>query len=333
MEHLLYRELLKRAPPLIWTEAVSLAIINIMAISGNISVCYAVYRNQRLRSLANMFIVALAVSDLLISVSCMPLSVATLIQGRWIFGTSVCRLQGAAMFTFSLASLNTMGVIAVSRYFCVVKPTRYIVLFRRQRILMYTAVVWCMALIGSVPPLIFQTGGYTFQPGKAMCMYPFQTNIAYTVFIECVFVAAPFTLITFCYAKVFYTVSRSNRVFTQENNPEQLRANVEDAKVTKTLALVMASFSLCWLPICITDYIDAARGEPTLPRQMYLTYGFLAYLSSSINPFIYGATNRRFRREYKMILKKISVIFSCGRCSWRAQNRTSDLSNSAATEL
>ena len=315
MEHLHSSELLKRAQYLVWIEAIFLAIVNILAISGNISVCYAVYRNQRLRSLINMFIVALAVSDLLISVSCMPLSVATLFQSRWIFGTIVCQLQGFAMFTFSLASLNTMGVIAVSRYFCVVKPTRYIVLFRRQRILMYTAVVWCMALIGSVPPLIFQTGGYTFQPGKAMCMYPFQTNIAYTVFIECVFVAAPFTLITFCYAKVFYTVSRSNRVFTQENNPEQLRANVEEAKVTKTSALIMASFSLCWLPISIMDYIDAARGEPTLPRKVYLTYGFLVYLSSAVNPFIYGATHRRFRQEYKTILKKISLIFTCGRFS------------------
>ena len=251
MDHPHSSELLKRAQHLVWIEASFLAIVNIMAISGNISVCYAVYSNQRLRSLANMFIVALVVSDLLISVSCMPLSVATLVQGRWIFGTRVCRLQGAAMFTFSLASLNTMGVIAVSRYFCVVKPTRDIVLFRRQRILMYTAVVWCMALIGSVPPLIFQTGGYTFQPGKAMCMYPFQTNIAYTVFIECVFVDAPFTFITFCYAKVFYTVSRSNRVFMQENNPEQLRANVEEAKVTNIslghgqFLLMLASY-LCY---------------------------------------------------------------------------------------
>ena len=315
MDQMHSSELLKRAQYLVWIEAIFLAIVNIMAISGNISVCYAVYRNQRLRSLINMFIVALAVSDLLISVCCMPLSVAILVQSRWIFGTTVCQLQGFVVFTFSLASLSTMGVIAVSRYFCVVKPTKYIVLFKKQRIVLYTAAVWCMALIGSVPPLIFQTGGYTFQPAKAMCMYPFQTNIAYTVFIECVFVAAPFTLITFCYAKVFYTVSRSNRVFTQENNPEQLRANVEEAKVTKTLALVMASFSLCWLPISIVDYIDAARGEPTLPRQVYLTYGFLVYLSSTINPFIYGATNRGFRREYKTILKKISLIFTCGRFS------------------
>ena len=205
MEHLHSSELLKRAQYLVWIEAIFLAIVNTMAISGNISVCYAVYRNQRLRSLANMFIVALAVSDLLISFSCMPLSVATLVQSRWVFGTTVCQLQGFAIFTFAMSSLNTMGIIAMSRYFCVVKPTRYIVLFRKQRIVLYTAAVWCMALIGSVPPLIFQTGGYTFHPGKAMCMYPFQTNIAYTVSIECVFIATPFTLITFCYAKVFYT--------------------------------------------------------------------------------------------------------------------------------
>ena len=40
MEHLLYRELLKRAQHLMWTEAIFLAIINIMAISCNISVSY-----------------------------------------------------------------------------------------------------------------------------------------------------------------------------------------------------------------------------------------------------------------------------------------------------
>ena len=173
----------------------------------------------------------------------------------------------------------------------------------------------------------------SIQERQCACTHSKVTLHAYTVSIECVFIATPFTLVTFCYAKVFSTVSRSNRVFTQENNPEQLRANVKEAKVTKTLALVMASFSLYWLPICIMDYIDAARGEPTLPRQVYLTYGFLTYLSSTINPFIYGATNRRFRREYKTILKKISLIFTCGRCSCR-QNRTSDNPpNSAVTEL
>ena len=311
MDQSISLELPVRTERTILTETGLYAVMNVAAFFGNLSVCFTVYRNQRLRTLANMFVVALAVSDILISICCMPFSVVTLIRGRWIFGGNVCRFQGFAMFTCAMASLNTMGIIAISRYFCVVKPQKYIVLFNKQRISMYICLVWCAALIGSVPPLLFKNGGYKFQPAKAMCMYTFDTNIAYTIFIECVFIFSPLTIIIVCYIRVFYTVSRSNQVFSHENNPQQLRANVEEAKVTKTLAAVMAGFAFCWLPVCIMDYIDAARGEPTLPRQAYLTYGFLGYLSSTINPFIYGATNKHFRQEYKAIIRK---LFACQRC-------------------
>ena len=296
------QELADRKETLVWIETVVFAGTNVVAFFGSLSVCYAVYRNQRLRTLANMFVVALAVSDILISIFSMPFSVATLVHGRWIVGRDVCQFQAFALFLFGLASLNTMGVIAISRYFCVVKPDKYVVLFTKKRIFLYISGVWSLSLMGSVPPLFFKEGGYQFQPGKAMCLYSFEVSIAYTVFIECVYLATPLTLITICYAKVFYTVSKSNRVFTKANCPQQLRANVEEAKVTKTLAAVMVGFSFCWLPICVIDHIDLVRGKPTLPRQLYLTYGLLIYLSSTINPFIYGATNRLFRREYKAIL-------------------------------
>jgi len=297
-----------RAKPLVWTETVLLAVINVVALLSNLLTCYAVYRNQTLRTLSNMFVIALGVSDILMSTWCMPFSVVTLFHGQWIFGERFCRFHGFGALTFGLASLQTMGLIAVSRYFCVVKPEKYMVLFKKQRASLYIAVVWCAALVGSVPPFFFNNGGFEFQPGKAMCLYTFESNIAYTVFIECVYIAAPLTIITICYAKVFYTVSKSNKVFSYENNHHQLRANVEEAKVTKTLAAVMVGFTCCWLPISVMDNIDAARGEHTLPRQAYLTYAFLAYLSSTINPFIYGATNRLFRREYKVILRNILSV-------------------------
>ncbi len=294
-----------RTEALVWTETVLLAVINVVALFGNLLTCYAVYRNQRLRTLPNMFLVALGVSDILMSTCCMPFSVATLFHGQWLFGERFCRFHGFGVLTFATVSISSMGLIAVSRYFCVVKPEKYIVSFKKQRALTYMAIVWCLALAGSVPPLFFKNGGFELQPGKAMCLYSFESNIAYTVFLECVCIAAPLTVITSCYAKVFHTVSRSNRVFSHEHNHQQLRANVEEAKVTKTLAAVMVAFTCCWLPISIMDYIDAARGEQTLPRQAYLTYGFLVYLSSTINPFIYGSMNRQFRQEYKAILSKI----------------------------
>ncbi|XP_078374260.1 LOW QUALITY PROTEIN: melatonin receptor type 1B-like [Oculina patagonica] len=305
MKESLSFELASRSHTLVWIETVLFAVINVVALLGNLLICYAVYRNQRLRTLPNMFVVALGVSDILMSTCCMPFSVATLFRGEWIFGETFCRIHGFEVFTFGMASLNTMGIIAVSRYFCVVKQEMYTILFKKQRILMYITVVWLAAFIGSVPPFFFKEGGFQFQAGKAMCLYPQESNIAYTMFINCIYIAAPLTVITTCYTKVFYTVSKLRRVFSHENNLEQLRTNVEEAKVTKTLAAVMVGFACCWLPVCIIDNIDASRGEQTLPRQAYLTYGFLAYLSSCINPLIYGATNKQFRREYRDILRKI----------------------------
>ena len=305
MKESLSVELATRTKALEWTETVLFAVVNVVALFGNLLTCYAVYRNQRLRTLPNMFVIALGVSDILMSTFCMPFTAVTLFHGRWMFGESFCRFHGFAALTFGLVSMGTMGLIAVSRYYCVVKPGKYIVLFRKQRALLYIAAVWCLALVGSLPPIFMKNGRFEFQPGKAMCLYTFESNIAYTVFIESVYIAAPLSIISICYAKVFRAVSRSNQVFSQENNLQQLRANVEEAKVTKALAAVMVGFTCCWLPISVMDNIDAARGEHTLPRQAYLTYSFLAYLSSTVNPFIYVATNKQFRREYKAILKMI----------------------------
>ena len=86
--------------------------------------------------------------------------------------------------------------------------------------------------------------------------------------------------------------------------------NMEEAKVTKRLVAVVVGFACCWLPVFVVDNIDMARGEPTLPRQVYLTNSLLIYLSSTINPFIYCATDKRFRREYKGVLRKI-FTFKC----------------------
>lgn len=138
----------KRSEPLVWTETLLLSVINVLAFSGNISVCYAVYRNQRLCSLPNMFVVALAVSDISVSICCMPFPVSALYHSRWILGTKFCRVQGFACFTFGMASLSTMTLIAVSRYFCITKQEKYILLFSNEGFLCTLLVCVAWPLLG-----------------------------------------------------------------------------------------------------------------------------------------------------------------------------------------
>ena len=72
-----------------------------------------------------MFVIALAVSNILMCTSCMPFTVASIFHGSWIFGETVCRFQAVDTFTFGMSSLGTMTAIAVSRYFCVINQEKY----------------------------------------------------------------------------------------------------------------------------------------------------------------------------------------------------------------
>ena len=303
-------ELTTREEALVWTETVLFAVTNVVAILGNLLILCAVYHNHRLRTIPNIFVIALAVSDILMSTICMPFTVASLFHGRWIFDETVCRFQAFDICAFGKCSLGTMAAIAVSRYFCVVNREKYPSLFKKQRALMYIFIVWCLALVGSVPILVFKNDSIEFHLGKAMCLFKFESNIVYSASILCCFITTPLIIITICYVKVFHAVSRSNRVFSLENNPELLRVNVEEAQVTKRLVAVVVGFACCWLPVFVVDNIDMARGEPTLPRKVYLTNSLIIYLSSTINPFIYCAADKRFRREYKVVLRKI-FTFKC----------------------
>ena len=58
-------DLQSRNEALIIMESGFMIALNILSLGGNIMVCIAVYRNTRLRTATNIYITALAISDLL----------------------------------------------------------------------------------------------------------------------------------------------------------------------------------------------------------------------------------------------------------------------------
>ncbi|EDO45454.1 predicted protein [Nematostella vectensis] len=297
----------------VYFESTVMGLIIFFTVSGNTFVCCAIWRNPRLRTISNMFVVALAVSDTSMGVLCMPFTFGTLVSGGWVFGKSFCYVHGFTGMTLALASIYTMSLISVNRYFCIVKPAKYQELFKKRRTVLYILGVWTIAFIGSIPPFFLDDEGYGFQPGKAMCLYKFETNLTFTIFIECVYIACPILLIGYCYSSVFREVYRTNKVFAPNpQSTDQLRAHIQETKITKTLAIVFLGFSLCWVPASIIDTLGSFSGEPPFERPVYLAYTYLAMISSLINPVIYGVTSRAFRQEYKAMFK---MIISCGRAS------------------
>ena len=112
-----------RSSSLITVEVISLVILNALSLTGNILVCMSVYKNVRLRTTTNLYIIALAVSDLLSAVFVMPIGIGVLITGEWIFGESICQLHAFFSLFVIYISPVTMGLTAVNRYVRICRST------------------------------------------------------------------------------------------------------------------------------------------------------------------------------------------------------------------
>ena len=249
-------------------ETFLFSMIDLTALFGNLFVLLAIGRNADLRKISSICVSALAVTDLLMAVFCMPFSVVTLASG-WSPGVAFCHFQGFAIFTFGIASIFTMGLIAVSRYFGIVRPSQFKVIFTRRRTIAFIATAWSVAFVTSSPPHFFKPSGFQFHPGKVMCLYDFKSNIGYSLYLDIFNISGTLTVINICYTNIFRQVSRTNKVFSQQNDVERLRANIKEAKVTKSLLAVVVGFFMCWGPIGVVDVIDMVRRSSTpLPREV-----------------------------------------------------------------
>ena len=287
------------------TEAAILVCLIILAFVGNVLVCIAVFKTAHLRTIPNMFITNLAVSDILMAIVCMPISLHVLTSGKWPFSSSVCDMHGFFMFTFGIVSQVNVSVIAVNRYFALCRPFECKAIFTKINVLFMIAILWILPSVASVPPLV-GWGYYAFHPGKAFCIYPFHVNLIYTTIVQLLFIAFPMGLVVFSYTNCILAVRSSNRQIAEmaedPTSVGQGSRKAREVRATWTMLFSTLGFSMCWLPVSVIDFIETSRGGGNLPRQVFMLNGFLIFFSSTINPFIYWLSNRDFRKAFREVI-------------------------------
>lgn len=68
------------------------ALIFLTGLIGNILVIVTLARNRRLRIVTNVFLLNLAVSDLLLGVFCMPITLIGTLLREFVFGEVMCKI-------------------------------------------------------------------------------------------------------------------------------------------------------------------------------------------------------------------------------------------------
>uniref|UniRef100_A0A8C0G5F1 Pyroglutamylated RFamide peptide receptor n=1 Tax=Chelonoidis abingdonii TaxID=106734 RepID=A0A8C0G5F1_CHEAB len=126
-------------------------LIFALALFGNCLVLYVVTRRKAMRTVTNIFICSLALSDLLIVFFCVPVTMLQNISSNWLGGAFACKMVPFVQSAAIVAEILTMTCIAVERHQGIVHPLKMKWQYTNRRAFTMLGIVWLLAVIVGSP--------------------------------------------------------------------------------------------------------------------------------------------------------------------------------------
>jgi hypothetical protein len=286
----------------------------LVAMVGNLFVCWVIYKNPKLRSTTYYLLFNMAISDFLAGL---------VIPAQWLFChyhlmrhleplARVCALAKTTQVLSYYLSTYSMLFVAIDRFLLVRFPSSH----GLQRKWVPIALSWLAGLAFSTTTLVNIRIAEYFGPQSVIsCRIVFQTDVSLTFrkirILILLLSQYLLPLITICilYFFVWRTIQERDVVGTRsEANVKKVSASKR--KLIKMLVIVVAGFAFAWLPVHLIHFINFYV-YPLLPKACNAStfYNFTYWLgitSCCYNPFIYYWGNPEFRTAFTTIRAKLS---------------------------
>lgn len=82
---------------------------------------------------------------------------------------------------------------------------------------------------------------------------------------------------------------------------ERRKRFFKELRITKTLALIVFLFVLCWSPYLVVTLIEAFDSSHFIPIEVQAVIVWLPYVLSCVNPWLYTGMSRDFRNAFKKL--------------------------------
>ncbi|KAG8184322.1 hypothetical protein JTE90_018728 [Oedothorax gibbosus] len=185
-------------------------VIMIVIVVGNMLVCIAIATEKALKQVQNWFIASLAVSDFLVGLVIMPFSLAKEVMGYWIFGSLWCDIHSALDVFLCTASINSLCLISLDRYWSVTQAVEYLRKRTAKRSMAMICGVWVLSAVISLPPLV----GWKKQqrPNAAYPECLLSDDVGYVLYSAFGSFYVPAFVMVFVYCRIFVAArSRARR--------------------------------------------------------------------------------------------------------------------------
>ena len=314
-----------------------LVIVMIAAFFGNVFVCLVIIRSRKLRSQSVFHLLfSLAVSDVLVSVLSLPIKLhAGLHNQQFCLDIKVCWFFYYSDILANCSSVTHLLVISIQRFVAMIFPFENHFILSRRRIDMLIVLVWAYAIIWSslcsfnwqkpeLPAVTIHE-----KPTIRTC---FNDNpIYWTVVWIAVFIIPLFIMGCLQVAILHSVKSHTKRLLRLERDADKAtRIRRREIKVAKTVSIVYAAFTTCWLPVCLLTvtaswcpecFASFREWNSDVFVATYLIFThMLPVLSSTLNPFIYVISGDEFRKA----IKSLFTNQRSGRSTMLPRNQSTD---------
>uniref|UniRef100_A0A3Q2QTQ8 Opsin 4 n=1 Tax=Fundulus heteroclitus TaxID=8078 RepID=A0A3Q2QTQ8_FUNHE len=287
-------------------------VIGITGVVGNFLVIYAFSRSRSLRTPANMFIINLAITDLLMCITQAPIFFTTSMHKRWIFGEKGCELYAFCGALFGICSMITLMVIAIDRYFVITRPLTSIGVLSRKRALLVLLVAWLYSLGWSLPPF-FGWSAYVPEGLLTSCTWDYMTFTpsvrAYTMLLFIFVFFLPLFIIIYCYVFIFRAIRSTNRsVGSSRDSVKTFRRLQNEWKMAKIALIVILLYVVSWSPYSTVALTAFAGYADMLTPYMNSVPAVIAKASAIHNPIIYAITHPKYRMALAKYIPCLGVL-------------------------
>ncbi|XP_018651989.1 putative adrenoreceptor [Schistosoma mansoni] len=317
-----------------WRFALNIIIISLQILSGififggNLLVISAVATTKGLRRITDLYIVSLALADLLVAVLILPHFIMRQVYGYWPYESHELCIYWLSLNVFLCsASILNICCISVDRYIAINYPMKYISKRTRRTAFLMIGGAWVASFLVMTPPIF----GSQHHNGVGSCYIRIDVGYRFLTAISIFFV--PSLVVGFIWQDTIdktVDASMNDRLKDQQREDEH-RINSEnkrimnskpkhsnthnsmiyqrrkrivynnEKKTVKTVALVVCCFILCWLPFT-TLYLMEGACECLFSEAIFMGTGWIAYLNSICNPFIYAFCNTKYAKAFKRLL-------------------------------
>ncbi|KAM3835192.1 type-1 angiotensin II receptor [Vipera latastei] len=290
------------------------SIIFIIGIFGNSLVVIIIYFYMKLKTVASVFLLNLALADLCFLVTLPLWAATTAMKYHWPFGNCLCKIASVAATFNMYASVFLLTCLSVDRYLTIVHPMKA----RLRRTMLVARVtciiIWLLAVLASLPVGIHRRAYVLENENITVCAFwygtrrnstnPITMNIGLGLSKNILGFLIPFVIILISYILIWKTLKKAYQF--QKNN-----GRGDD--IFKLIVAIVLFFFFSWIPHQIFTFIDvliqldvikSCDVEDIVDTAMPFTI-CLAYFNNCLNPVFYGFWGKNFRKYFLQLLKYI----------------------------